>query len=124
MCLFKRIIIISVLVILAIQTSESSYFLGFGKNLSLQILKVSDTLGSMLVNRGKESGLRLDDHAQFFDSKEKIARGNIIKISDRRSIWLLYKWINKDKISKGTVMRLKTVSPVVYTSIKNKKTKK
>ncbi len=85
------------------------------EKLTLRILKSSDSKKTILINRGLEDGLVVDDHAKFFTTKGVVARGIVIKSSPSRSVWSLYRIIDPTMILPDAVLKLKISSPVKLT---------
>ncbi len=85
------------------------------EKLTLRILRVSDSQKTILVNRGIEDGLAVNDHAKFYLTSGMIARGVVIKVSPSRSVWSLYRLIDKSQIETEKVMNLKIATPVKIT---------
>jgi len=84
-----------------------SHALEIDEKLTLRLLKVSKTKKTMLINRGLEDGLVEGDHAKFFLTTGVVARGVVVKASPTRSIWSVYRVVDKESIFKDKVMNLK-----------------
>ena len=80
-----------------------------------RVLDVSTSKKTILVNRGKEDGLRIDDHAKFSLPEGILARAILVRLSPGRSVWSIYKFYQKDKIVENIIITLKTTSPLKLT---------
>lgn len=85
-----------------------------------RILGVSDTKRTILVNRGRENGLKEELHAKISLPTEIIARAVIVKLSPSRSVWSVYRIFKKDKIEPQTVATFKIASAVRLTNDESK----
>jgi len=92
-----------------------SYALDLDEVLTLRILSVSESKKTLLINRGLEDGLVVDNHAKFFLTTGVIARGVVIKASPTRSIWSIYRLVAPAQILKDKVLNLKVSSAVKLT---------
>lgn len=81
--------------------------LEIGKKLSLKILKTSQSKKTILVNKGRDDGLILEDHAKFYVSEGVIARAVAIELSKKRSVWSIYRVANSSMLNGGELMNLK-----------------
>ncbi len=93
--------------IILLLISINAHALSIDEKLTLRILKVSDTLKTVLINRGTEDGLVVGDHAKFFITQGVVARGVVMKTSPSRSIWSMYSISNADRIRTQSVMNLR-----------------
>ena len=93
------------------------------EKLTLRFLKVSNSKKTVLINRGAEDGLAINDHAKFFITTGVIARGVAEKVSPSRSIWSLYRVVDPAEITDGKVLNLKISSPVKITEDPSKSIK-
>ena len=80
-----------------------------------RILSVSDSKKTILFNRGSEDGLQLEDHAKFSLPGGILARGTLVRISPGRSVWSIYKFYTKDKVTENIIVTAKTTSPLKLT---------
>ena len=85
------------------------------EKLTIRFLKISRSKKTVLINRGLEDGLVVGDHAKFFLTSGVIARGVVVKASPTRSIWSIYRIVNKDKIIPDKVANIKIATPVKIT---------
>ena len=85
-----------------------------------RILGVSDSKRTVLVNRGTEHGLALNQHAKIALPSGMVARGVVVKLSPTRSVWSVYRFMAKDKITAQTVYNFKIASPVKLTTDESK----
>ncbi len=95
--------------------SFQSWALEIDEKLTTRFLKVSRTKKTALINRGLEDGLVVGDHAKFFLTTGVIARGVIVKASPTRSIWSIYRIIDKDSIYPDKAVNIKISTPVRVT---------
>jgi len=96
--------------------SLNVFALEIDEKLTLRILKISNTGKTVLINRGVEDGLSVGDHAKFFLTIGVVARGAVIKTSPTRSVWSLYRLVNKEYIKVNQVLNLKIASAIKITS--------
>ena len=80
-----------------------------------RILSVSDSKKTILFNRGKEDGLKLEVHAKFSLPEGILARAVLVRISPGRSVWSIYKFYKKEKILKNIIVTVKTTPPLKLT---------
>ncbi|MCO4793022.1 MAG: hypothetical protein KC493_04880 [Bacteriovoracaceae bacterium] len=85
----------------------NSMALEVDEKLTLRLIKVSKTKKTVLINRGLEDGLVEGDHAKFFLTTGVVARGVVVKASPTRSIWSVYRVIDREAVFKDKVMNLK-----------------
>lgn len=85
-----------------------------------RILGASDSKRTILVNKGKEHGLSLDQHAKLSIPSGMIARAVVVKVSPSRSVWSVYRFFAKDKIEAQTVATFKIATPVKLTTDESK----
>lgn len=88
--------------------------------LTLRIIGLSQSGKTALINRGIEDGLTVGDHAKFYVSTGVVARGVVIKSSPSRSVWSLYRLVNKSYIRAEQVLKLKITPPVKITKDESK----
>jgi hypothetical protein len=92
-----------------------AWALNVDEKLTARIVKVSDSKKTILINRGIEDGLVVNNHAKFFVSEGVVARGVVVKASPSRSVWSLYN-ISSDKDIVGEkVLGLKITEEVKLT---------
>lgn len=106
---------------LLIMVNRTSFSLEIDEKLTLKILSISSTQKTILINRGLEDGLFIGDHAKFFVTTGMIARGVVIKAAPTRSVWSIYRFIDKKGISVGNVMNLKISTAVKITEDESRK---
>ncbi|MEC7277515.1 MAG: hypothetical protein VXV96_14445 [Bdellovibrionota bacterium] len=85
-----------------------------------RILGASDSKRTILVNRGKEHGLGVDQHAKISLPTGIIARAVTVKLSPSRSVWSVYRFFDMEKIEPQRVATFKIASPVRLTSDESK----
>lgn len=103
-----------------ILVAQSTFALEVDEKLTLRILKTSESGKTILINRGFEDGLVKGDHAKFFLSVGVVARGVLLKGSPTRSVWSIYRLVNKGYIRDDQVMNLKITAPVKVTKDESK----
>ena len=87
--------------------------LDMDETLTFRILKLSKTKKTLLINRGTDDGLEVENHAKFYlTSTGVVARAVVRKVSPTRSVWAIYRLINESEINTGRVLQLKSVSAV------------
>ena len=94
---------------------QSAFSLEIDEKLTSRFLKVSNSMRTVLINRGLEDGLVVGDHAKFFLTTGVIARGYVVKASPTRTIWSIYRLVNTDKLYKDMAVNLKISNPVEVT---------
>jgi hypothetical protein len=99
------------------------YALEVDEKLTLRILKMSKTKKTILINRGKEDGLKVGDHAKFFNQLGVLARAVVVKVSPMRSVWSVYRINNDKEIKIDTVMNLKITTELSLSSDKTREVK-
>jgi hypothetical protein len=92
--------------------SLNAFSLEIDEKLTLRIVNTSDSKKTILINRGIEDGLAKGDHAKFFVSIGVVARGVAIKVSPTRSVWSVYRIVNKEYLRDEQVLKLK-ITPAV-----------
>lgn len=100
--------------------SQLSFALEIDEKLTVRVVNTSESKKTMLVNRGIEDGLAVGDHAKFYVSVGVVARGVVIKTSPTRSVWSLYRLVNKDFIREEQVIKLKITPAVKITKDESK----
>ncbi len=85
------------------------------ETITVRILKTSATKKTVLVNRGLEDGLVVDQHAKFFLTTGVIARGVVVQVAPSRSIWSIYRIIDADQIVDDRVLNIKISTPLRLT---------
>lgn len=85
-----------------------------------RILGASDSKRTILINRGEEHGLAVDQHAKLSVPSGMIARAVVVKVSPSRSVWSVYRFFAKDKIEAQTVATFKIASAVKLTTDESK----
>jgi hypothetical protein len=85
-----------------------------------RIIGSSDSKRTILVNRGKEHGLREGDHAKISLPSGMVARGVVVKLSPGRSVWSVYRFFDAEKVNNNMVYTFKIAEPVKLTSDETK----
>ena len=111
----KFLILFGVIII-----SMQVFALEIDEKLTLRIKGISDSRKTILINRGIEDGLAVGDHAKFYVSVGVVSRGVVIKTSPTRSVWALYRLVNKDYIREDQVLKLKITPAVKITKDESK----
>ncbi len=92
-----------------------TFALEIDEKLTMRIVNTSESKKTVLINRGIEDGLKQSDHAKFYVSEGVVARAVCIKLSPTRSVWSIYRIVNKGFIRNDQVMKLKITAPVKIT---------
>ncbi len=93
-----------------------AFALEIDERLTMRVLKTSDSKRTILINRGLEDGITVDDHVKFYLTTGVLARGVAIRVAPTRSIWSLYRLVDSDGIYEGRVMNLKKTRPIDLTA--------
>lgn len=101
--------------IFMVLTCPHTSALEIDEKLTTRFLKISNSNRTVLINRGLEDGLVVGDHAKFFLTTGVIARGVVVKASPTRSIWSVYRVVNRDKLYKDLAVNIKITNPVEIT---------
>jgi hypothetical protein len=92
------------------------------RTLRFSILNVSSSKKTLLINKGKEDGLKKGDQAKFYRiEKNIIARAIVIKVSATRSLWSVFKYRHKKIIKKNVSLILTITRPLPLTNDISKK---
>ncbi len=76
--------------------------------LTIRVLNVSKSRKTILINRGIEDGIMEGDHGKFYRTTGVFARGIAVNVSPSRSIWSLYRVVDKAEMGVDAVMNLKS----------------
>lgn len=109
-----------VLVLFLVFFSGPIFSLEIDEKLTSRVVNTSVSKKTILVNRGIEDGLAVGDHAKFYVSVGVVARGVVIKTSPTRSVWSLYRLVNKEYIREEQVLKLKITPAVKITKDESK----
>ena len=85
-----------------------------------RVLGMSDSKRTILVNRGSEHGLGMDQHAKLSLPNGMIARAVVVRIAPSRSVWSVYRFYAKDSLTAKTVYTFKISSRVELTTDESK----
>ena len=85
------------------------------EKLTTRILKISESKKTVLLNRGLEDGLMVGDHAKLFLTSGVIARGIVVKASPTRSVWSIYRIVDRDQMIADKVVDLKITDALKIT---------
>lgn len=99
----------------------SSWALEDDRRMIVRVLGVSSSKKTILINRGREEGVKMGDHAKFSTPKDGyFARGVVSRVSPTRSVWSLYRIINEKPIIENAVITVKAASQVKLTKDESK----
>lgn len=86
------------------------------RKLIVRVLGLSSTKRTILLNKGKEDGVKIGDHAKFSNpGVGYFARGTVARVSPTRSVWSIYRIIKPEGLVENTVVTIKAASPVTLT---------
>jgi len=92
------------------------------RTLRFSILNFSSSKKTLLINKGKEDGLKKGDQAKFYRNKKSIiARAIVIKVSATRSLWSVFNYRYKKIIKKNVSLILTITKPIPLTNDISKK---
>lgn len=101
--------------------SFSAFGLENDKRLIIRLLGISSSKKTILINKGREEGIKIGDHAKFSNPVNGyFARGTVSRVSPTRSVWSLYRIIKPEALVENTVVTLKAASPVKLTRDESK----
>lgn len=106
--------------VILLLTPLKIYSLEIDEKLTIRMLNVSDSRRTILVNRGLEDGVVVDDHAVFFLTPGVLARGVAVRVAPTRSVWSLYRLVDPEGVYEGRVANLKKTRPVRLTEDKTR----
>jgi len=87
----------------------------------VRVLAISSSKKTILINRGREEGVKMGDHAKFSTPKDGyFARGVVSRVSPTRSVWSLYRIIKEEPIIENAVVTVKVASKVKLTKDESK----
>jgi hypothetical protein len=99
----------------------SSWALEDDRRMIVRILSVSSSKKTILINRGREEGVKMGDHAKISNPVDGyFARGVVSRVSPTRSVWSLYRIINPKPIIENAVITVKAASKVKLTRDESK----
>ncbi len=101
-------------------SSSTFAALDLDTKLIARVLGVSDSKRTLLVNRGREHGLALNQHAKISLPSGVVARAVVVRNAPSRSVWSVYRFYAKDSITAKTVYTFKISSPVSLTTDESK----
>ncbi len=109
-----KINLLSILFIFVL--SMSAHGLEPDKRLVVRLLGLSSSKKTILINKGREEGIKIGDHAKFSNPVNGyFARGTVSRVSPTRSVWSLYRVLKPEALVENTVITLKSASPVKLT---------
>jgi hypothetical protein len=115
-----RLFLLSIIAILLGFMPTSFGALDLDTKFTARVLGVSDTKRTLLVNRGIEHGLVLDQHAKVSLTTGLVARAVVVRLAPSRSVWSIYRFYAKDKVTPKTVYTFKISSPIELTTDESK----
>ena len=91
------------------------------KRMIVRILGVSSTKKTILINRGREEGVKMGDHGKLSTPKDGyFARGVVSRVSPTRSVWSIYRILNDKPLIENAVITVKAASEVKLTKDESK----
>ncbi|MCB9093531.1 MAG: hypothetical protein H6621_00560 [Halobacteriovoraceae bacterium] len=87
--------------------SLNSFSLDVDSKLTVRILKSTRSKKTILINKGRDAGLVVEDHAKFYVTEGVVARAVLVETSKKRSVWSVYRVLNPDLLNANEVMNLK-----------------
>jgi cell shape-determining protein MreC len=100
--------------------SLNTYALDVDSKFLATIMGLSESKKTIMINKGKEQGLRMDMHAKLSMPSGIVARGVVVKVSPSRSVWSLYRIWKKDKLEKSLAILFKVSEAVRLTGDETK----
>ncbi|MBT7609117.1 MAG: hypothetical protein HN576_05140 [Bacteriovoracaceae bacterium] len=99
----------------------SAWGLEDDRRMIVRILSVSSSKKTILINRGREEGVKIGDHAKISNPVDGyFARGVVSRVSPTRSVWSLYRILNPKPLVTNTVITIKAASKVKLTRDESK----
>lgn len=81
-----------------------------------RIISLSETGRTVLLNRGEEHGIVVGHHARFSTPQEGyFARAVVVRVSPSRSVWSVYRVIQKDMLKENIVATVKIATEAIVT---------
>ena len=109
---------INILVLISI---TEAYALEDDRRMIVRILSVSSSKKTILINRGREEGVKMGDHAKISNPVDGyFARAVASRVSPTRSVWSLYRILNEKPIIANAVITIKAASKVKLTKDESK----
>ena len=100
---------------------SSAWALEDDRRMIVRVLAVSSSKKTILINRGREEGVKMGDHAKFSTPKDGyFARGVVSRVSPTRSVWSIYRIIKEEPIVENAVVTVKAASQVKLTRDESK----
>lgn len=99
---------------------SSIHALEVDDRLLASVIGISESKKTIMINKGKEQGVRKNLHAKFSTPTGVVARGIAVRVSPSRSIWSLYRVWKKEAIDKDVSLLLKISKAVKLTSDETK----
>lgn len=115
---WKSLVLLFILSALVVPISNAA--LDIDATFKGRVLGASDTKRTLLVDRGTEQGLVLNQHAKISLPNGMVARAVVVKIAPSRSVWSVYRFFAKDSITAKTVYIFKIASPITLTADESK----
>ncbi len=103
-----------------ILSSQNFAALDIDSKFTARLLGVSDSKKTLLVNRGSEHGLGMDQHAKLSLPNGVVARAVVVRIAPSRSVWSVYRFYAKESLTAKTVYTFKISSAIELTTDESK----
>ncbi len=117
----KKTLLLFFLLTMMMTMSFSLFALEDDRRLIVRVLGVSATKKTILINRGREEGVKIGDHAKFSTPRDGyFARGVVSRVSPTRSVWSIYRTLKEGIIIENAVVTLKAASQVKLTKDESK----
>ncbi len=85
-----------------------------------RFLGFSNSKRTALINQGTEIGLKTGDHAKISLPGGMVARAMLVKLAPNRSVWSIYRFVDKGKLVLQGVATFKISSAVKLTTDESK----
>ncbi len=95
--------------------TAKGFSLEIDSKLTVRVLKTSKSKKTILLNKGRSDELVPGDHAKFFVSEGVVARAVVVELSKKRSVWSVYRVINRDLLNSNEIMNIKITPKVKLT---------
>lgn len=110
-----------IITVLVLITISKAFALEDDRRMIVRILSVSTSRKTIMINRGREEGVKMGDHAKISNPVDGyFARGVVSRVSPTRSVWSLYRILNEKPILANAVITIKAASKVKLTKDESK----
>ncbi len=99
---------------------QQSFSLPTDKKISANIISISSTKHTIMLNRGLSSAIVAGDHVKLIVDGTLIGRAIAVQVTPSRSIWSIYNFYKKELLIKNLSITIKMSTPVKLTSDKTK----